>query len=151
LLHEDKDRRPSARDLLYRLYKIEPTKWVHENPYMESKGTESGRISTSIPTEDREYVRGLMKTTAYKMEINRGKKGYGALISLLDQHKINREMYTLYTAVTLMVLSATFGKSGFREQEVINMCDKQYKLSQILDVLYFMLSDSIFVKFLLSP
>lgn len=152
LLHEDKERRPSARDLLYRLFKIDPPKWVRPEIIIGNQSkSDSNRVTTSITQEDRTYIRSLMKTTAHKFEINRGKKGYGALLSFLDSHKIDRSLYRIYTAITLMILSSIFGKPGFREQEVLSLCDKQFNSTTIHEILDTMVSDQTFLNILLAP
>lgn len=155
LLHEDKDRRPTARSLLYRLFKENPPKWIKptliESDPSRSGTGHHGRIAVSILSDDRNYIRKLMKVTAYEFEINRGKKGYGALISYIDNHQIQPSSYKIYTAVTLMILSAIFGKSGFREPEVLNLCEDKYRLEFIYSILQDMLSDHIFISLLLAP
>jgi serine/threonine protein kinase len=150
LLHEDKNRRPSARDLLYRLFKINPKRWQRSELIGIQSQSESNRVTTSITQEDRINIRNMMKTTAYKFEINRGKKGYGALLSFIDTYTIDRSLYRIYTAVTLLILSSIFGKTGFREQEVINMCNSRLESSTINEILDKMLSDRKFINILLA-
>lgn len=155
LLHQDKDRRPTARSLLYRLFKDNPPKWIKPTLIQldqSRSGTgQHGRIAVSILSDDRNYIRKLMKVTAYEFKINRGKKGYGALISYIDNYQIQPSSYKIYTAVTLMILSAIFGKSGFRETEVLNLCENKYRLELIYSILQNMLSDHIFISLLLAP
>jgi serine/threonine protein kinase len=152
LLHEDKERRPSARSLLYRLFKENPPKWIRPGSnIIDGSKSGSNRVVISVLLDDRKYIRSLMKATAYRFEINRGKKGYGALLSYIDNHKIDSSQHRIYTAVTLMILSSIFGKSGFREQEVIALCENRYNLSFIYNILDDMLSDPIFINILLAP
>jgi len=163
LLHNDRDRRPSARSLLIRLFNEDPPVW---NP--ENYNTDLVRISNIIhdpisndyevpdsnqivSLEDRKFIRGLMKITSYKFDINRSKKGYGTLLIYINNNDISREHYKLYTAITLMILSSIFGKSGFREQEVLELCEHEYKLSTIYKILDAMISDQQFTNILLSP
>jgi len=147
LLHEDKDRRPSARSLMYRIFKENPPKWIRPN----NINLDGSKLMISVRSNDRKYIRGLMKITAYRFEINRGKKGYGALLSYIDNHKIDPSNYRIYTAITLMILSSIFGKSGFREQEVIELCSHNETLSRVYSLLHDMLSDITFINILLAP
>lgn len=149
LLHEDKNRRPTARTLLYRLFNENPPRWI--KPTLPTSDTSNGRVAVSILIDDRNRIRKLMKETASKFDINRGKKGYGALLSYLDNHRVPSSQYQIYTAITLMILSAVFGKSGFREQEVYDLCGQQYSFDFIYDRLKDMLRDSIFISLLLAP
>lgn len=200
LLHSDKERRPSARAVLYRLFHENPPKWerpsnllsgssdeikdstkstaltpIHpkgtpildsiniiENtkvlptkhpkplPVDQTKGDLPHTI-ISILHEDRQYIRSLMKGTAFEFEINRGKKGYGALLSYIDNHHIESSLHRIYTAITLMILSSIFGKSGFREQQVIELCERKYSTTLIYKILEKMLSDRVFISILLAP
>ena len=154
LVHEDKNRRPTARTLLYRMFKETPAEWI-KPVLIESDQSKSAtgrsRIAISVFLDDRNYIRRLMKVTAYKFEINRGKKGFGALISYIGNHKIEASLYKIYTAVTLMILSSIFGKSGFRENEVLDLCERKYNLNTVYNILDDMLSDHIFLNLLLSP
>ena len=111
----------------------------------------TNHILISVPVNDRQYIRKLMKQTSYKFEINRAKKGYGALLSYLDNHKIEPTLHKLYTAITLMILSSIFGKSGFRQEQVLELCDNNYSLSFTFKILGELLSDSVYVGILLAP
>lgn len=205
LLHEDKERRPSARTVLYRMFRLNPPKWIQPKAEMSgpisddnykistkpeiyhggstfnkkhditlhlsldpkspldlesneldhndgiSPNNKHTRVVSSVLTEDRKYIRCLMKATAYEFKINRAKKGYGALLSYIDCHKIDPIYYRLHTAITLMILSSIFGKSGFREKEVMQLCEDNYDRNSIFDVLKDMLSDRVFIGILLAP
>ena len=176
LLHSDKSRRPSARSLLYRLFSESPVKWVRPSVIEASSSSSSCSrhdASTvgvknyrehnhiishnatshvvSVLHKDRQYIRRLMKQTAHQFEINRGKKGYGALLSYIDNHRIESSLHRIYTAVTLMILSSIFGKSGFRQEQVMELCENKYSLSFVFRVLDEMLSDNVYVSILLAP
>lgn len=168
LLHEDKTRRPSARNLLTRLFKENPHKWIRENlssPDSDAYNNNQRLDDTdeirklskvnypvfSISDENRKYIRDLMKRTAFEYKINRGKKGYGALLSYIDRHSIDQKHHRVYIAICLMILSSLFGKSGFKEEEVLNLCKNRYEVSSIHKILKEMLSDSMFIKILLAP
>jgi len=148
LLHETKERRPSARIILHRLFNFNPIPW--NKPSLLSSSSSLGRVHMSILNDDKIYIRKLVKWTANLYEINRGKKGYGALISHIDSHKIESSKFKLYTGVTLMILSAIFGKSGFREEDVIKLCENTYDKEYIYIILNKLISDDVFISILLS-
>lgn len=150
LLHEDKNRRPSARFLLYRMFKENPPRWENSHN-LPGKEVVGGRVVVSVFAEERENIRKIMKDTAYDANINRAQKGYGALISYIDNHKIPQSYYEIYTAATLMILSAIFGQSGFRENNAMELCNYQYNMQFIHRVLGEMLSDRRFINILLTP
>ena len=163
LLHSDKSRRPTARSLLNRLFDESPKKWIRpaimsmassSSHSRRDESMEPGRSShavISLPHGDKQYIRKLMKQTAYQFGVNRAKKGYGALLSYIDNHRIEPPLYRLYTAITLMILSSIFGKSGFRQEEVIQLCDRQYSLSFVFRILDEILSDNVYISILLAP
>jgi serine/threonine protein kinase len=152
LLHEDKSRRPSARVLIQRLFGESPPQWKRQSVASDpSSVTTPGRVIVSIMSQDREHIRSLMKRTAEQFEINRGKKGYGALISYIDAHKIEASLFKIHAAVTLVILSSIFGKSGFRDVEAIELCENKYDKKFIYRILDRMLSDSVFLNILLAP
>lgn len=141
LLHEDKDRRPTARQLLNKLFGENPPIWRKPLiPDMSDKAS-----------DERRYIRKLMKITSLELNINRPKKGYGALKTYLDKHNINSSQCRVYVAVTLMILSATFGKSGFRQLEAYKFCENKVSYEAIYRVLEDLLSDSLFLDILLAP
>lgn len=145
LLHPERDRRPDARSLLYRLFQKKPLKW-HRETSMEASSN-----VVSVLLEDRRFIRRLMKDTAHVYKINRGKKGYGALLTYIDTHQIPVSKHRLYTAVILMILSAIFGKSGFRQREVLQLCENRHTEFEMYTVLEQVLSDPVFINILLAP
>jgi serine/threonine protein kinase len=146
LLHEDKNRRPSARFLLKRLFNENPPKWIKPDltSFFENK-------SDSVSEQRNIYIRNFMKNTVYEYEINRGKKGYFALIHYIDNNLIDPSLDDIYMGITLMILSSIFGKSGFREIEVLKYCKNKYNMEYIFSILDDMLSDVVFINLLLFP
>jgi serine/threonine protein kinase len=188
LLHKDRNRRPTSRNLLHKLFEEDPQKWIANNmifiePYGQRSNipdfsqilsrqdmwvnfnknklvsTETQHISKksvmnmlviSTAVDKGNYIRGLMKAISYEYGINRANKGYCALLLYIDNHKVEQSHHCIYTAVTLMILSSIFGKSGFRENNVIEMCSGKYSLFDVYKILGGMLSDRIFINILLS-
>lgn len=152
LVHSNKDRRPTARVVLYRLFSINPLKWTYSSLSITDNNKNSVSYDMlSITSNEKKYIRTIMKGTAYEFNINRGKKGFGALLLYIHNHSINLDHYRIYTAITLMILSSLFGKSGFRENEVIELCDNKYDIKFIYQILNNMLSDYRFINILLAP
>lgn len=161
LLNEDKDRRLTARNLLFKLFGEDPPRWSkpvvncsdhsnHSNNFNHSNHSNE-RLGNTMSEHERNYVRKLVKDTGHEFEINRSRKGYGALLAYIDNNKISSNDYRINTGVVLMILSSLFGKSGFREQEVYELCERKYSYNQIYMVLNRILSDSTFLNILLGP
>jgi len=146
LLQEDKHLRPTARSLLQLLFKEDPPKWVRPDLFNDSES-----VYLSVPPEQRRYIRKLMKTTGHKFNINRAKKGYGALISYIDKNNVSANYYDIYTLVTLMVLSSIFGQARFDQHDVLSLCNSRYNLRFIYSVLENILSDYTYINILLAP
>lgn len=149
LLHEDKSRRPSARTLLYRLFNKNPPRWRKISANLSDSST--GRVSIALPGEYKDGIRSLMKRISHDFKINRCKKGYGALLIYIDQHGMSSSMYRVHTGVTLMILSALFGKSGFREKDVYDLCERKCSHESIYEILQNMLTDPTFISIILTP
>lgn len=150
LLHEDKSRRPDSRELLLRMFGETPEPWIRPNLVMFTPDFHGGRVQVGLLKEDINIIRRLMKVVAHDFEINRGKKGYGALITYLDKNNIPSADHKIHTAVMLMILSSIFGKSGFTEEEVQSLCP-EYTITGIYSILKKMLHDITLVGLIMSP
>lgn len=140
LVHQDRSKRPTSRDLLEKLFAVS---------VMHFRGASSTSPDPNLA--DKEMVRQSMKDNAGRYEINRGKRGYIALVAFLAETRVERKYYLLHVAVTLMILSAMFGKSGFTENEVSSVCGKNYSLKKICETLETVLSSDVFLNILLVP
>lgn len=146
LFNEERERRPCARELLTKIFKEAPVLWRN----LEVTNSHN-RMKFSIHPEYASQIKYTMKEICGKYNINRSQKGYAALLSYLNDHQIKTEDYQIYTSVTLMILSAVFGKSGFREDHVISHCNEKYSLSYMYMVLNEMLLDNNFIRLILHP
>lgn len=151
--HENKDMRPKCRLLFNNLYKETIPEWIKPVIYSDESSdmSKNGRILLKIPVENKEYIRKIIKNKSTEYQINRAKKGYGALVLYIDKNKIHRRDYDLYIAVTLMILSSLFGKSGFREDEALKFCNSKYSSSSLYQTLERLLSNFDFINTLLTP
>ena len=148
LVHDDKSRRPTARqtyELLYR--ESAPDSGAH----ISARDTIDRSRLLSISNEKKEMIRRYMKKTSHLCNINRPKKGYGAIIYYLDHHDIDSSQYNLYVNVALMIQSSMFGQSGFSDAEVIKMCKGQVRKLQVYEVLTELLNDDVYISILLAP
>jgi len=153
LVHENKDSRPSAKSLLYRMYQETPNSWSLPGligTESSSSGKES-RIILSIEEEDKKYIQYLMHELCNRYHIRRGKKGYGALVVYVDTHKIASSYLTLYAGVTALILSSIFGATGFNENDIIKLVDNKWSTTHIYKVLKELFQDTNFITILLSP
>jgi serine/threonine protein kinase len=145
LLHEDKSRRPTARNVLLRLFREEVPVWI--KPVIKLDPSSSDFAST----EDRKFVRKLMKTAGALMHLKRASKGYDALMVYINEHRLDPSHYRLYATVTMMILSSTFGEPGFRESDVIRACNNKVDIGDIRGVLSKLLGDTMFLQILFAP
>lgn len=124
LLHEDRSRRPSSRDLMYRLFGKNPIPWEPlVTPFSKvHSGSGSPKIGIMIDRSERLRLRQLIKSTTQEYKINRPKKGYGALLYYLETHKVKSSQYKFYAGTMLMLMSSIFGRSGFRLEQLLLLC-----------------------------
>jgi serine/threonine protein kinase len=150
LLHEDKSRRPSARDLMYRLFSKNPIPWEPPITPLSHKGPNSPKIGLIINLKERLRLREFIKTNARIYKINRPKKGFGVLLYYLETHKIAPEQYTYYAGTILMIMSSIFGRSGFRLEQLLEVCGPGPNTA-IYTILDQLLRDQVLINILLSP
>lgn len=158
LLHEDKQKRPSARQVLKIIFHEEPEVWVRQTTspsalfdHVLPKHNISSYITPYITPERKKSIRNSMKQSVADLELTRGKRGYGALLYYLDVHQVPYDMHNLYLSVTLMTLKALFGKSGMKIEELSRLCRDEYSNKEIYKVMTEMLSDKTFIRILLAP
>lgn len=144
LLHSDRSRRPSARSLLNLIYKKDPIKWVRPSVLI-------GNSSSSSSSSDHKDLRHFMKHKCDEFKIKRGKKCYYGLITYINNHDIKPSQHKLYAAVTLMIASAIFGSSGFRESQVQQVLGLYYSVKVIYSVLMDLLNNQTYIQVLLAP
>jgi serine/threonine protein kinase len=145
-LREDKSGRPTAKTLLYRLFHERPTSWL--KPDLIPVKSDPTPI---ISKDHRLEIRAIMKEASRQFGIYRTKKGFGALLTYIEVHNIDPETYCLYSAITLMILSALFGSSGFNEKAVIELTEHKYHTTTVHKILNELLSDICFISMLLYP
>jgi serine/threonine protein kinase len=149
ILHEDRDRRPSARYLLYRMYGLAPDVWSAPKLEVGNIYDSTGKLRINIEEDIIMTLRKFMKTLCHTYNIKRDKKGYGIVILYLDIHKISPSEYTLHCAVMAMILSSVFGGTRFTEEDILNLFPTLDE-SDIYSVLTEMLADDVLVSLTLS-
>ncbi len=148
LTQENRTHRPSARDVLKILFSERPKRWV--SPAIYSVSSSDSTSPQNMCTTGRYNMRKMMKITAYEHQINRCKKGYGALLCYIDNNRIKPSAYNAYAAVTLFILASCFGKHDmFTEVEAMKLGG--FDEGRLYDILSELLHSKEFVNFLLSP
>ncbi len=159
LVQPEKTYRPTARAVLYKLYGKRPTEWIRQSiipkEYLKY-GT--NRRTTKISIDARNYIKTLIHTTSDVYSINRSKKGYGALLTYLDDLMLlsstkftNKKSYRPYVGCTLLILVSIFGQSNvFKVDDVIVLCEGQYNVVDLYSILNDMLSNKTFLRLILD-
>lgn len=140
LLDEDKSKRLTSREVYSLLFTDIPEQWT--KPLVSSE--------INIPEPERQIIKNIFNDTCRSFNINRGVKGYKALLIFLNNKHIPSKNYKLYVATTIMILSSLFGESGFRENDIIRLCSNISK-DDVYKVLEELLSDELFINGLLTP
>lgn len=140
LTDPDYRKRPSAEDLLNRIFGYDPT--VHLRKWPEDR--------KRVPDESKfKEVEGWVREVSKKYEINRAKRGFRCLIIFFAEEGVNKSDYPRYTAAMLMILASLFGKSGFDERVACKWADCKY--DNFLPALASLLSNSGIISGLLNP
>jgi serine/threonine protein kinase len=138
LLQENKDKRPSARDVLRQLF--------NETPSLPEKFE---LLSSEFPENN--DIRDIIKVVGYKYKINRITQGYLAVVKFLQKNKIYKEFHEIYSMITLFILSSIFGKPLFNQDLCLKYCSSYKKISSLTfyDIIRELLSDNDYVSTLL--
>lgn len=151
LLHDDRSRRPTARQLLSLLFNESSPKWKRLTTVLLPAKTAYIREDDPNPCPYKKAVLNVVKPIVTDRQLKRGKKGFGALMAYFEINKVEYKDYFLYASATLLILSSLFGVSSrnFREDHVkmLTPCDDE----MFFTVLENLLSDKIFIRILLSP
>ena len=124
LLNKDRTQRPSAATVLFALYGIQA-------PISSTLAP----VLLRVKSENKDNpVRGLIKRLAREWEISRAKRGYGALLSFFEIHSVPQTEQEQYAVVLLVILSALFGRSGFKLRNAAEIVNVEVKdLYSVLD------------------
>lgn len=159
LVHSDRKLRPSARDILKRMF---PNEKLPPHPSSPS----SRSIMKLEDCEDPELkielkkIEGIMKETCERNNVYCFRNGYDGLVHLIlkkfssgfknkKKKKVVKQI-KLYSGCIIMILSAVFGKSGFDKKKVMRYTDNKCPMEQIYDTLDKLIHDDSFVKILLT-
>lgn len=143
LFSEVRENRPTARDILQEIYEYNLPRWKYSrtlNYYIKS---------TDYP-HYRSVVRKLIKKKSLEHQIKRSRICYGALLVYMAKNNLHSNLYIPYAAVTLMIASSLFGKSGFKEKEVLEIC-REIDIDTIHEILRNLLDDEIYLNMVLRP
>jgi len=112
MINPEHEKRPSATDILSRLYP--------SDPYLNYQ------VSIKIPKHSprsggyNQKIKRLMTNIANEYNINRSQQGFVALTYYIEYYKLKRQYYELYAKVMLMILSSIFGQSGYGIRNIIS-------------------------------
>lgn len=142
LLNKDRSVRPSARETLNILYGQSVKSWNY-TPIVYTG-------LKNLSQDDISFIRTAVKKYTTELKINRGKRGYGALLNYLDEHHIAKSAYSVHIAATILILSAIFGSVGLKEDDVMDFCPG-YTERDLHETIKKMIVDKAYLKLMLSP
>ena len=142
LLDEDKNKRPTAREMMVKLFDKIPSIFnQHDITKYDSR----------ISDDETESIRDIIKVIGHQNKINRSAQGYTAILNFINKYDVGEEFYVIYTLITLMILSSIFGRTGFNQEKCFTLCCAHKKISyQIFyDIIDELLSNVNFISILL--
>ena len=95
-------------------------------------------------------IQTIIKGLTHDYELNRGQKGYGAVISYLEQHNITHD-YLGHVLTTVFIISALFSKNRFKERKLLTTYKDDINNELLHKLLEQLLSDKTFLNILLHP
>lgn len=111
----------------------------------------SGNYNNSEEDRDKNIsIRNLIKETAKKYDISRGRIGYKAINQYIEHNKIDSNHHEVMALITILILSSIFGKSGYKIKDIRNKCSRSYENKHIYKFLREILADTQFINVLFS-
>lgn len=139
LICRDRNKRPSARDILLKLY--------HENP------PHNDIKYPKYNYHRNEQLYSIMHNHSEKLLIRRCSAGYYALIYYFNQNNINEKEYPYYIAAMLIILASMFGNHSEKISVIMDHCfpkTKNMYLTKIIDIIADMTINTKVLKILLN-
>jgi len=142
LLDEDKNKRPTSRETMNKLFNKIPDIYIQQN---------INKYDGHVSKDETESIRDIIKVVGYQNKINRCAQGYVAILNFLNKNNIDPELHTIYVLITLMILSSIFGKTGFNDEKCLALCCAHKKISKqtFYDIIDELLSNMDYISILL--
>jgi len=142
LLDEDKLKRPTSKELMSKLFDKKIDTFVPKD---------IKKYDENISNIEEDMIREIIKVLGHQNKINRCNQGCIAILNFLNKYTIEIDYYTIYTLITLMILSSVFGKPGFNEEKCFLLCSscKNITKQKFYEILYELLNDVDYISILL--
>lgn len=151
LVNENRDHRPTARELLHAMYKENPAKWSYTHIKV-GKQTRANRVVITAANESqRDRMLTLIKTISKEYDLKRSKKGYGALLGFLERHNVDTKEHTKYVVTTMFIVSSLFSKNRFHLKKLLSRYGTELSIDDLHATLRRLLSDRNFLYILMHP
>lgn len=150
LVQEDRQRRPTARELLKILYKEDPPMWTYTAVKVGMLSQHDRVIVSNVTSKMRQHIQSTIKHLTQEYDLNRGQKVYGALVSYLEKHNIVHN-YSGYVLTSLFIISSLFSKNRFKEKKLLTIYNDDINSELLHKLLEQLLTDKTFLNILFHP
>ena len=146
IMHQDRNQRPSARDLLTTIFNETPELVImtHYQKEHEDKVFEKYGKKVVIKLEEK-----IIKA-ASKYDLKRARYAYKTLINHLHFHKINEIYLNCYVAAILIIYGSCFGNRTPKIQELIEHCHVKNSKKRLYSIIYELSNDEQFLNIMYS-
>ena len=136
LVSENRQARPLAREVLKILFNEKPALY---KPFKHD----------SSQYEDKYHIYQPIKKYTYALHINRGLRGYQALLTYLHKNNVDKKLIPYYICGLLIILSSMFSQKTPSLTDITDQCQtKDHR--KIYNVLHKLTNDALFLKCLFS-
>jgi serine/threonine protein kinase len=146
MVHKDKSKRPTSRDLLYTLFMEEPDTW-YVKPFVTYD------MNPSL-VEITERIKTLMYNISMNYQIKRCRRTYNATLSFVNFYDLSARDLRVYSVAAMMIASYAFGTLALSPDKALQICNgntKTYEYEDILVALQRLIEDPEFLNILLCP
>src|SRR5258708_13806691 len=139
LMHENRDKRPCAREVLKLLYNDDVSIY-NVDKYNYHKLTENKEVNK------------IIKHVCKKLNIKRGVKGYYALLYIVNHNHIDNNVIHYYIASTLIILASLFVNHTPNITDIINYCNinPDHCHKKILKIINILTNDKVFLNIIFT-
>ena len=146
LMHEDRNKRPSARDILLQLFKETPEKPIlvhYKTPY-ENDVYE--RYGNDVIKDLEQLI--IKASTLY--DLKRPRNAYKTLINHLYHNHIDNIYLNCHLSAILIIFASCFGNRTPKIQELINHCHVKNSKKRLYQIIYDLTNDHDFLNIMFS-
>ena len=151
MMSENREERPSARDILKTLYDISPAVYVHAPIFKYDFVSVQKEVYQKYDAAKIKELEEVVKLNYKQLGIKRAKTGVKALIVYMNKVKIDIRYLNFYFAAMMIVLASLFGNRSPVITDILMVCDMpEHNKKRLIYIIDKMIHDRLFLHILFN-